>query len=266
MLRFCIFIALGLSLTNGFPADGVGHAGAALRQAHAHNDYKHDRPLMDALSHGFTSVEADVHLRNGELLVGHDAEDLESAKTLAALYLDPLKRLAAGKRSVFESGESLTLLIDFKTEAEGTYGALKKVLEEYRPMLTVFEEGRIQTNAVTVILSGNRPRGTLLAEKKRYAAYDGRVSDLGKQDLATSFMPLVSDSWLSHFKWNGEGTIPEAERIKLRALVAQAHEEKRRIRFWATPDKSAAWTELRDAGVDLINTDDLPGLAAFLRR
>ena len=42
-----------------------------LGQAHAHNDYYHKRPLVDALSHGFCSVEADVFLKNGKLLVGH---------------------------------------------------------------------------------------------------------------------------------------------------------------------------------------------------
>ena len=36
-----------------------------LGQAHAHNDYYHKRPLLDALSHGFCSVEADVFLKNG---------------------------------------------------------------------------------------------------------------------------------------------------------------------------------------------------------
>jgi len=41
------------------------------------------------------------------------------------------------------------------------------------------------------------------------------------------------------------------------------------IRFWATPDiagkeRDAVWTELLEAGVDLINTDDLTGLRAFL--
>ena len=42
-----------------------------LGQAHAHNDYYHKRPLLDALSHGFCSVEADVFLKNGNLLGGH---------------------------------------------------------------------------------------------------------------------------------------------------------------------------------------------------
>ena len=40
-----------------------------LERAHAHNDYEHARPLLDALAHGFCSVEADVHLIERQLLV-----------------------------------------------------------------------------------------------------------------------------------------------------------------------------------------------------
>lgn len=56
-----------------------------LPQAHAHNDYEHDRPLQDALSHGFSSVEADVWLVDGELLVAHDREDVDPSRTLESL-------------------------------------------------------------------------------------------------------------------------------------------------------------------------------------
>ena len=33
----------------------------------------------------------------------------------------------------------------------------------------------------------------------------------------------------------------------------------------ATPDDPAVWRELADAGVDLLNADDLAGLERFLR-
>jgi len=51
--------------------------------------------------------------------------------------------------------------------------------------------------------------------------------------------------------------------------VQQAHEKGRLIRFWATPDtpgkeRDAIWAELLDAGVDLLNTDDLGGLREFM--
>ena len=36
------------------------------------------------------------------------------------------------------------------------------------------------------------------------------------------------------------------------------------VRFWAAPDNAAVWEELYRAGVDLINTDRLEQLDAFL--
>jgi hypothetical protein len=59
--------------------------------------------------------------------------------------------------------------------------------------------------------------------------------------------------------------MPAAEREKLRSFVAKAHAKGRKIRFWAIPSNRAVWKELADADVDLINTDDLPGLEKYLR-
>ena len=53
---------------------GQAPAERPLLRAHAHNDYLHSRPLADALAHGFWSIEADVWLTNGALLVAHDLD------------------------------------------------------------------------------------------------------------------------------------------------------------------------------------------------
>src|SRR5579863_3505263 len=89
-----------------------------LPSAHAHNDYLHERPLLDALDHGFTSVEADIFLVQGKLLVAHDIAALRPERTLAALYLDPLRqRIRNHDGWVYDKGRSLTLLIDIKSDA-----------------------------------------------------------------------------------------------------------------------------------------------------
>ena len=78
-------ILLWLTLASSLsPAAGDEY----LRRAHAHNDYEHPKPLINALGHGFGSVEADVHLVEGKLLVGHDPEDLLPERTLERLYLE----------------------------------------------------------------------------------------------------------------------------------------------------------------------------------
>src|SRR4051795_874708 len=76
-----------------------------LPQAHAHNDYEHARPLLDALDHGFCSVEADIWLMPEGLLIGHDRKDLRPNRTLQALYLDPLReRIQANGGRVYRGG------------------------------------------------------------------------------------------------------------------------------------------------------------------
>src|SRR3954467_12818887 len=62
-----------------------------LTRVHAHNDYEHKRPLFDALEHGFCSVEADIYLVDGQLLVAHMRSQVKPERTLEKLYLDPLQ-------------------------------------------------------------------------------------------------------------------------------------------------------------------------------
>src|SRR5918996_24410 len=85
-----VLAMVGALLTATAPAAMATGATRPLERAHAHNDYEHERPLLDALDHGFTSVEADIYLVDGELRVGHDPEDLRPGRTLQSLYLDPL--------------------------------------------------------------------------------------------------------------------------------------------------------------------------------
>jgi hypothetical protein len=237
-----------------------------LPHAHAHNDYEHTRPLLDALDHGFCSVEADVWLVNEQLLVAHDLKDAKPERTLQALYLDPLHaRVTRNGGKVFRGGPPFTLLVDVKSDATNTYIALRNTLRPYAAMLTGFASDKTETNAITVIVSGNRARELMVAETNRLAAYDGRLADLESND-SSHLIPLVSDNWTLHFKWRAradEGPLSEPERVKLRQLVGRAHQQGRRLRLWGVPDRPVAWKELLDAGVDLINTDDLVGLEKF---
>ncbi|MER5632770.1 phosphatidylinositol-specific phospholipase C/glycerophosphodiester phosphodiesterase family protein [Streptomyces nitrosporeus] len=243
-----------------------------LAHAHAHNDYLHPRPLHDALDHGFTSVEADVFLVDGELLVAHEASGLDPARTLASLYLDPLQERVRANRGTVHAGypAPLRLLIDIKANGVAAYLALDRLLRRHRTMLTSCHHGRVRPGAVTPVVSGDRAaRVPMEAQATRYAFYDGRLDDLGTPAPA-SFVPLVSANWTQTFAWQGAGPFPAAERARLDALVSTAHTHGRRVRFWSTPDtagpeRDAVWTELLAAGVDHLNTDDLAGLEAFLR-
>ncbi|MFE2990345.1 phosphatidylinositol-specific phospholipase C/glycerophosphodiester phosphodiesterase family protein [Streptomyces sp. NPDC059262] len=248
-----------------------GRGPRPLPRTHAHNDYEHPRPLLDALDHRFTSVEADIYLVEGQLLVAHDPVDLDPKRTLAALYLEPLAaRVRANHGSVYRGYRTpIQLLVDIKTEGAATYLELDRQLRDYRHLFTTYAHGRVRTGAVTAVISGDRAaREPMEQQRVRSAFYDGRLTDLGAAAPA-SFTPLISDNWANNFTWQGAGPIPAAERQKLRSIVSAAHRESRRVLFWATPDvagpeRDAVWGELLAADVDHLNTDDLAGLEAFL--
>ena len=164
-----------------------------LLNAHAHNDYAHDRPLFDALDHGFTSVEADIHLVDGDLFVAHDSDEIKPDRTLRSLYLEPLKkRIAQNAGRVYPNGPQFTLFIDIKTQSVPTYKVLSKMLAEYKSIITSFDSNGRSDKAIVVYVSGNRPRALMESEQIRYAGYDGRLADL-QSDAPATLIPIISD-------------------------------------------------------------------------
>jgi hypothetical protein len=263
------YFVLVLSLFHAVALGQTNHQEESLPpliHVHAHNDYEHTHPLFDALDHGFASVEADIHLVDGQLLVAHDRKQVKPERTLQALYLDPLRARAAkyGGRIYTNGDSTFYLLIDTKTETNATYAVLRRVLQDYSELLTGFSSSGVTRRAVTVVLTGNRPRDMLAQEPARLAGLDGEMSDLGQPD-SKGLLLWVSDNWSQYFKWRGEGPIPSEERERVRQIVEQAHQLHAKLRFWGAPDKPAFWREIREDGVDLINTDDLAGAEKFLR-
>lgn len=260
---------VGLALVLAATQSGIALADERrpepLPRAHAHNDYEHPRPLLDALEQGFCSVEADVHLVGGELLVAHDADETNPDRTLRKLYLHPLlERVRSNGGRVYAGGPTLTLLVDFKSPGKETYAALENELRPFHEMLVRYENGERHENAVEIIISGDRPTEVVAGQSVRFASIDGRLRDLEDQTHRDA-TPLISDNWNLHFRWRGDGDLPAEESTKLRGLVKAAHEQGRRVRFWAIPDQASSWKIMADHGVDLINTDNLAGLAEFLR-
>lgn len=235
-----------------------------LPRAHAHNDYNHTRPLFEALEQGFCSVEADIFLVNGKLLVAHNIESVKPERTLEALYLDPLRaqiRQHGGR--VYPHGPECTLLIDLKQDWKVLYPPLRNVLTNYADILTTYEGELKHPGALRVVFTGSSSLEMLQGETVRYGGVDGTPADYDSE-VSPLWMPWLSSDWRHFFKWNGVGTMPEAEAQQLAELVKKGHSHRRQVRFWGAPDNSNFWKTMLAAGVDLINTDNLSGLAEVL--
>jgi hypothetical protein len=255
-----------IALTCGVLVSVQGRAQSPLDHAHAHNDYEHARPLLDALDRGFGSVEADIYLVNGALLVAHERDSVRADRTLEALYLAPLRGwIETHSGRVYADRPPLTLLIDVKSDAEATWAALEPLLRRYDDVITSWHGDSMTTRPVVAVISGERPLVTLSAQRDRWAGLDGRLGDLeASHSVPSAAMPLVSDDWEEITKWRGDGAPPNSARRRVAQAVARAHAQGRRLRFWNTPDLPAVWRLLLESGVDLIGADDLDALRQFL--
>ncbi|MEO7181106.1 MAG: phosphatidylinositol-specific phospholipase C/glycerophosphodiester phosphodiesterase family protein [Gemmatimonadaceae bacterium] len=243
-------------------------AQAPLDHAHAHNDYEHARPLLDALDRGYGSVEADIYLVNGALLIAHARDSVRADRTLESLYLAPLRAwIDARGGSVYAGRPPLTLLIDVKSHADSTWAALEPLLRRYDDVIASWHGDSMTTRPVIAVISGERPLVTLPDQRDRWAGLDGRLADLDSANGPTAVaMPLVSDDWKRITNWRGRGAPPHSARRRLALAVARAHAQGRRLRFWNTPDVPVVWRLLVKSGVDLIGADDLDALRLFLVR
>lgn len=249
------------------PASAPSPATDPARRLHGHNDYLQPVPLRRALELGLGSLEADVYLVDGELRVGHERWQLRPGRTLRSLYLEPLRAAwAEGGDRLLPGGAPLVLLVDIKADGARVYERLRDELATFAPMLTRFVDGRIEPGALTVLLSGDRPRALLAAERERLCALDGRLVDLdASPPPPVALVPWVSDTWRKVSDWTGSDSLLPEERDRVAAMVAKAHAEGRELRFWSAPDRVEGWAALFDLGVDRISTDQPQRAAAWLR-
>ena len=259
MRKFIIFLLVELCFM-GLNAQAL----RLLPQGHAHNDYKHARPLSAALEAGYTSLEIDVYSKKGVLRVAHWPLLLANQPRLGPLYLAPLRaRIAENGGTVFPGDSTqLVLMIDLKRDVPGLYTLLRAEFSAYLDLIETHSRGQVRWGPLKVVLSGGPPLDSLLAQEVRYFSADGNPSQWARA-YSPELMPRGSTNFRSHFKWRGKGKMPLAEQQKLAKMVAKAHLHQRKIRFWATPDSPAVWKALLDAGVDWINVDDLENFRKF---
>lgn len=224
---------------------------------HSHNDYERARPLTEALEYGVGSLEADIFLDNGKLIVAHDRKQVLLGRTLDSLYLQPLQKQLQekGGHVYADTSQRLQVMIDIKTEAIATLDTLVEVLKAY-PSL-------IDSKALLIVISGNRPSPDQYKKYPEWIHFDGEFRTRYTTDQWTR-VAMISDNFSRYSQWKGKGRLPENDRMVLRKMIDSSHHAGKKIRFWNAPDLLNSWHQLTELGVDYLNTDDIPGVSAFI--
>lgn len=250
------FLALSLSAV-------AQQAKRTQNSGHSHNDYNQNFPFFEAYYAGMGSVEADVFLKNGKLLVAHNEEDTDAGKTLESLYLAPIARtFKTNKGHIYaDTSKHMQLLIDIKANHQEV---LAKLIEELKPYQEVFNS-KFNKNALRVIISGDVPPAENFKNYPDYIFFDGRPSRNYTPDQLNR-IGMISEDLATYSIWNGKGTPTPADFGKLTEVITGAHQLNKPFRFWGTKDNPNSWKELENMGADWIGTDHPARLQEFYSR
>src|SRR5690554_6690750 len=194
MIKYNLLILLLCFLGFGVYAQSY----SSNNNGHSHNDYVQNQPFYYAHQFDFGSIEIDIFLKDGELYVAHEKEDIESNRTLKRLYLDPLlEQFTRNNGIVYKDGGNLQFLIDLKTDAEPTLRALEKELNPIRHYFDL----KNNPNAIRFVISGNMPKPDSFQSYDDIFNFDGR-SEIKYTTKQLERVPFFSASLKQFTKWN----------------------------------------------------------------
>ncbi|MEP7252393.1 MAG: hypothetical protein ABI683_08435 [Ginsengibacter sp.] len=223
---------------------------------HAHNDYMHDLPFYTAFNAGFGSIEADVYPVNDTLFVAHNKRDIRPGRTLQKLYILPLLR-ELGR----DSSRHVKLLVDVK---ENYNKCLDILLKELLPLKKFLLGSTKIDNQLIILISGDRPPPS---EYKNYPGFIFFDDDLKLKHNAGEWSRVgqVSLSLQNYTSWKGDTVMNKNDSEIVQKVIDSVHMAGKTIRFWAAPDTKLSWKTQMNLGVDLIGTDKIKELAAFIK-
>ncbi len=226
------------------------------------------------MSLGVGSVEADIHLVDGKLYIGHGTP---TNITLSEMYLDPLEEKIAKDGYIWDwdSKQPLNILIDVKTTAGPTFDVLHTLIaSNYSDLFTSYtldsNKQIVETQRyVNCIISGekktvffplsrslslslsmqtphkgNRAWGDIESQNPRYCTIDSPdVNNVTQLELSEMMSPMVSMEFSAVF---GKNTIHlnESQQKMLADMIGSCRKYNKRLRFWGGDNSIDLWTQM----------------------
>lgn len=258
---------------------------------HSHNDYWRQVPLFEALSLGITGVEADCHLANGELYVGHSNASLRPNRTFRTLYLNPLLSILQNQnkaglvasdssvRGVWDTDTSrgIVLMTDLKTEGFSTLKAVQAQLQPLRDAgwLSYWNGTTFIPGPITHVGTGNTPFAAVLNSTYANATYrdvffDAPINQLSSiYNASNSYYTSTSLSALLGGKFKIPQTgLSKSQMIIVAQQITQAKELGLVSRYWDIPTwpttrRMNIWKQLESLDIGMLNADAIEQAARW---
>ena len=218
---------------------------------HSHNDYEQERPFFEAYAEKANIIEVDLYLSKGKLKVCHNREDIETAKTVEEMYLEPIKNLSKKGEPI-----DITLMIDIKD----THQTLFKLFE----LLDNHYKEQLGDKKLKLLVCGDVPNEEELKKYPPYVQFDARLTaEHSAKQLER--IGLYSMDFKLFSQWNGKGTMPRQDALAIKQMINKVHAMGKPIRFWGAPDNLNTWKVFTSMHIDVLNTDNIAACSAYVR-
>jgi hypothetical protein len=185
------------------------------------------------------------------------------------------------KNGVFDtdSGQTIYLWIDLKTDGASTLAAVLSALEPLLQAgyLTTTDGKTVKNAPITAIGTGNTPQSFFLptdpasASKPRYIFFDAQLSTLNQSanaDITPLITPIASAQFSAQVGQVVKESLSDTQLAPVRSQIEYATSKGIGSRYWDTPGwpigtRNAVWRTLLNEGVTLVNVDDVNGAADF---
>ena len=211
---------------------------------------------------------------------------LTDARTLESLYINPILDVLQRENPVTkfvpspthngvfdtDSGQTLYLFIDLKTEGESTWPVVVEALGPLRDagFLTTWNGTGITKGAVTVIGTGNTPLDQIQPVSQRDYFFDANLALLNstQSNITASVSPIASTQFSKYIGEVEGSALNDTQLQILRGHLQVAKEKGIEGRYWDTPaypisTRNGVWKTLIEEGVGLLNADDLAEAAGY---
>jgi hypothetical protein len=205
---------------------------------HSHNDYDQSVPLYNALNAGCISVEADVWLHGSNLRVAH-TDPGDTGPTIQDLYIGPLKAIldVQSTKAVYQvkTSQTLTLLVDFKSDGDTTWDAVILALQPLRGAgyLSRWDGSKFVQGPITVVASGNAPLAKAIdstANPYHDMFMDSRINEsLDGYDISNTY--YASADFESAITSSGTAPLSSSNLATLESQVSAAHAKGFLVRY-----------------------------------
>lgn len=214
-------------------------------------------------------MEADIWIHDTKLVVGH-TDPGSNGPTFVNLYVNPLKALLDQRKAIFPAKptQSLSLLVDFKNSGAGAQKSWDQLVAELKPLRDAgylsYYDGSFRQGLITVVATGNAIKDSATSAPSPIDAVNPQnaifVDAVIHKDM-THFD--TSNAYFASAKWSD--AVPNGLPISgfAKTKLDEAHAKGFKVRYWEIPGKDS-WQRIIDAGVDLLNVDDIQYVAGLV--